>query len=248
MKRFLFGLLAASLATSALAADLPRAPVLKAPSIITTPGGLYVGAFIGGGATKEHFDFVSIPGSGSLHPTGVQVGAKVGYAVWMGGLSIGAEADVAYDLNLRKQSNPCGAILMCESKGSWLLTQRAVIGWVLGSGARAVATGTPDQWPVPISLPASFAEAKIIPYITGGVAERRITAKVVGLGQGEEWLVGWVAGGGVRIPVSQAVSFDLSYLYIGYNKNFVPATSAPIFPTFRAQSEQVARVALTLGY
>lgn len=242
---------AAMLALPASAADIPRAAVpaipVKAPLLAAgAASGLYFGGFVGGGMTKENFEFVTIPGSGSLYPTGIQFGAKIGYAAWLGSVMLGLEADIAYDVN-RSQTNTCGIAMICESKGSWLLTQRAVFGWVMGSGARA-AGATPDQWPVPLQVPSTFTEARIVPYITGGVAERRIKMNVVSVGSAEEWLVGYAAGGGVRIPVSQAISLDISYLYIGYNRNFIPATSVPIFPTFKAQSEQVGRLGLTYGF
>lgn len=250
MRRFLLAL-AAMYAMPALAADLP-APVFKAvpTAVLSGPGGLYLGAFTGGGMTTERFDFVTIPGSGNLKPSGFQGGAKIGYGLWISpSLMIGLEADGAIDLG-RTQANACGVAAVCSSKNSWLFTQRAVFGWAMGSGLRAAGASTPDQWPVPLNLPTNFSAAKIVPYITAGVAERRIEAEAMDLGKGKEWLVGAVGGVGVKVPISASISFDVSYLYVNYNKNFIPAsTPAGIFqPEFKATSEHIGRVALTYGW
>jgi opacity protein-like surface antigen len=225
MKKLLAALLSL-FAFPAFAADFPVANIqVKAPPalIVASPTGFYLGGFVGGGMSTDSFDFVVIPGTGNLHPTGVQVGAKVGYLFMVSpGLSFGLELDAAYDIN-RSQSNPCAAsLLVCESRGSWLMTQRGLIGWNIGT---------------------------VTPYITGGVAERLITTQVTGSDRAREWLVGWTAGGGVRMPIWGKVSLDVSYLYINYNKNFVPADSPPIFPTtFTASSEHVARAAMNFGF
>lgn len=250
MRRLLFALAGLYIAP-ALAADLPK-PIFKAvpAAILSGPGGLYVGAFAGGGMTTQRFDFVTIPGSGNLKPSGFQGGVKVGYGLWVNpSLMVGLEADAAMDFG-RTQENACGVAAVCSSKGSWLFTQRAVFGWAMGSGLRAAGASTPDQWPVPLNLPANFSEARIVPYLTAGVAERRIEAEAMGLGKGKEWLVGAVGGVGVKVPVSSAISFDVSYLYVNYNKNFIPASSAPgIFsPEFKATSEHIGRVALVYGW
>lgn len=234
----------------AIAADLPR-PVLKAPLLnaLAAPGGFYVGVFASGGASKERFDFVSLPGTGSIYPNAFMGGAKVGYAQWNGSVMFGLEADVGHDI-AKSVSNDCGIAMVCKSKGSWLLTQRLMIGNALGAtNGKVLGIPSADQWPVPLSVPSSLAAANVTPYLTAGVAERRIATDVQGFGAAHEWLVGWVAGAGVRVPVAQAISLDVSYMYVGYNKSFIPASNpVPVFPTFKATSEQMGRVALTYGF
>lgn len=246
---------AASLTSFAFAADMPARPILKAPPIAATEpwSGLYFGALVSVAKTKGEFDFVTIPGTGNLHPTGIMPGVVVGAGAWRGAAWIGFEADVGYDFS--KTDNACVVVLDCQIKSSFFLTQRIVFGMPLGAitgavQARANAAGS--QWPASLSLPASFAASALMPYVTAGIAERRIEACVgafhLGQSCGREWLVGWTAGAGLRIPVSAGISLDVSYLYVGYNKNFVTASGAAIFPaTFDAKSEQVGRLML-LGH
>jgi high affinity Mn2+ porin len=241
-------------ALPAAAADMPvKAPTLSIPGAQWS--GFYLGIHAAGAKTSGEFDFVTLPGTGSLHPTGIMPGVTVGVGSWLGGAWIGVEADASYDF--AKTNNPCIVVLNCSIKNSFFLTQRGVLGIALPALTGAVQSRAPSggNWPSSIQLPANVLAAQVMPYVTAGIAERRIEAcvdsSVLGLSQGcgREWLVGWTAGGGLRIPVSQHVSLDLSYLYVGWNKNFVPASTVAIFPgTFEAKSEQIAKLAIIGHY
>lgn len=243
---------------SALAADLPP-PILKAPPALTAASAwsnLYIGASVFGAKTKDSFDFVTIPGTGNLHPTGVMPGLVVGAGFWYGPAWLGVEADAAYDFI--KTDNSCVVVLDCRIKNSFFLTQRAIVGVALPAITGAIQNRTsalPAQWPQPMGLPASAFAAQIMPYLTVGVAERRIEACIdspmLGISQGcaKEWIVGLAYGGGIRIPVSQHTAIDVSYLHASYNKSFVPASGVAIFPgAFQAKSENAARAALIFHY
>lgn len=250
MRKFLSLLVLPFLGGAAIAADLPvKAPVFV-PIIAPILGGFYLGAFGGMGMSNERFEFVTIPGSGNLHPSGSQAGAKVGVTQWMGSIMLGIEADAAYDFG-RGQSTPCVLdTTSCTTKGSWIFTQRVLVGLVPGTGLRALSGRSADQWPVPLSLPRRLAESAVVPYVTAGVAERRIAVEVERLGSAQQWLVGWTAGGGLRVPVASGISLDVSYLYVNYNKNFVPSGAAlGVFPAnFHATSEHLGRVGATFGW
>lgn len=225
MMKTILAAAASVFATSAFAADLTPIP-FKAPvstPVVYTGTGFYAGAFVGGNIGAQHFDFTGLPGTGNLHPIALEAGAKIGYATWLSsGFMLGLEADAAYSFNGR-QDNPCALILNCTSKQSWLLTQRGLI------GVSTAVTGN------------------VIPYLTGGVAERLITAKITGSDDAREWLVGWTAGAGVRVPMANRLALDISYLYVNYNKHFTP--SGGVFATtFNASSEHVARAAVVFGF
>jgi len=68
MKKLLFTAALLCLTQAVSAADL----VLKAPMVqaASASSGIYVGINGGGAITKDNIDFVSIPGSGTLHPAG----------------------------------------------------------------------------------------------------------------------------------------------------------------------------------
>lgn len=243
-------LLAAAIAlagsSAALAADLP--PVFKAlplPVAVTSPWpGFYFGALAAGAKTSGQFDFVAIPGTGNIHPTGYMAGAQVGYGTWNGSLFLGVEADGSYDFS--KTHNSCVIVLDCSIKSSWLMTQRVVVGMTASgiSGAIPVPASTAkSQWPIPLKVPTTAWASALMPYLTAGLAERRTQACVTLDGCSRQWIMGPAVGGGVRLPASANFSLGVEYLYVNYNKSFVPAGGPAIFPAmFKANSEHIARV------
>ncbi len=237
----------AAISTAASGADMPVKAPPPAPAAAWS--GFYFGINVAGAQTKDSFDFVVVPGTGNLHPTGLMPGATVGVGSWLGGnLYVGVEADGAYDF--LKTDNTCVLLMDCRIRSSFFLTQRAIVGVPLATITGAVQSRTNSQLlgSTGAVVPANLAAAQILPYLTAGVAERRIEACVfdpLGVSQGceREWLVGFAYGAGVRIPLSQNVSFDVSYLRVNYKKNFVPNAAVAIFPaTFNAESEQMIRL------
>lgn len=244
MKKLLLFLLLMS-PVVAQAADIP----VKAPPAVVVPtsgSGLYFGVLGAGAKTNAAFDFLTVPGTGNVRPSGLMAGGLVGFGMWNASAMIAVEADGSYDFT--KSNVPCALITACEVKNSFLLTQRLVIGASLSSltgAARQAGVAAPLQWPTTLNVPTTLGAATLIPYVTGGIAERRIKACVDLEGCGQEWLIGWTAGAGVRMPVSASFSVDLSYLYINWNKHFIPASMTTIFPVdFHATTEHLLRVAL----
>ena len=192
-----------------------------------------------------------MPGTGNLKPSAGLAGLTVGFGGYLGqgGMYLGVEADGDYDF--MTQSVGCAMILNCKERGSFLLTQRAIVGLPgLGSPLPQLgnlpAVPAPSNWPVPINLPTTITGANIMPYATGGIAERLIKAGVLGQGEQQDWLWGPAVGGGVRLPITPQDSLDMHYLFINYNKSFVPACSActPLFAgsAFKAATENVVAV------
>jgi opacity protein-like surface antigen len=253
MKHLLFGLLAAaSLPGLSNAADLPaKAPTV--PSVVTPWSGIYFG-ILGTGAKSEN-DFrgiLEIPGSGSLKPSGLMGGGLIGFGGFYGNILLAVEIDGSYDFS--KADTTClvtdgkdtlGA--SCSLKSGWFLTQRLVLGAPMGAitgVAQRVGRTAPAQYPTNVNVPNTFAAANIIPYVTAGAAERRIKA-CFDNACGHEWLVGPTFGGGIKIPVSSGMSFDVSYLYTSWRKNFVSDDSPKgLFPEFHSSSEQMLRLGL----
>lgn len=233
-----------------MAADMPP-PVVRKAAVQAAPswaGGLYFGVHGAGARTAGQFTMVAAPASSEVRPSGAMAGATVGLGAWLGGLYVAAEVDGDYDWS--KATGACGfAAVDCKMKDGYLLTQRLVLGATMpGMMAAPQSRGTsaPGQWPAQIDVPANVSAATVMPYLTGGVAQRRTQACVEAVGCARDWIVGWTAGGGLKIPVSQAVSLDLGYLYINWNKHLAPTQDAPIvFPVdFKATSEHVLRAGL----
>ena len=246
MRRLLLAIASLVLAGPALAADLPaKAPPSFVPAAAPYSG-FYIGVNGGGAQTTGAFSFLELPGTGNLKPSAGKAGLTAGYGPWLGSGYLGVEADADYDFT--KQNVPCVIDLTnCKIKSGWFFTQRLVLGTSIGaiSGTAAQLVRTPQGWTVPSSAWA----AALVPYVTGGVAERRIEACIDPMPCGKEWLVGWTVGGGLKFPVSTHVTFDVSYLYTSWNKSFSPAPSLPpAFTIFKAIDEQalIARLLLTL--
>ena len=260
MRKLLLLSAALSLPGLAYAADLPAKVAVPAQS---PSSGFYLGINGAGAKLSSAFDTAEaktllIPGTGDIHPSGAMAGVTVGAGLWNGNAYFGLEADADYDFSKANIAGCAFAIVPrveepvstgCRVKSGFFFTERVIVGATLGglTGA-AVQRGAPapSNWPVPINGPTSFYAAQIMPYITGGVAERRLAACVDLVGCNSQWLVGWTAGGGLRLPVSTNVSLDVSYLYVDWNRHFNPA-GPMIFPNaFKATSEQIFK--LGFGY
>jgi opacity protein-like surface antigen len=250
MKKIILATLAAAaFAAPAYAADMP-AKVAPAAPAATPWSGLYFGA-VGAGAKTAvdatNTEFLTIPGSGNIRPTGLMAGGLIGAGTWAGNLFLGIEADASYDFS--KADKPCvkgeTEPLGCQVKSSWFMTQRLVVGAQMNAitgAARRAAPASVTQWRDTLNVPSTFAASTIMPYITGGIAERR-TETCVGDDCTKRWLIGPVFGGGLRVPVSSGMSLGVEYLYANYNKHFnTPSTSAV---EFKAISEHLGRISLT---
>jgi opacity protein-like surface antigen len=250
MKHLLFGLLAAvSLPTLSAAADLPaKAPTN--PSVVTPWSGIYFGVIGTGAKSESEFKSVlDVPGTGTLKPSGFMGGGLVGFGGFYGNVLLAVEVDASYDFSKADTTCTIGSgeivgIAPCSLKGGWFLTQRLVLGAPMGAitgVAQRVGRTTPAQYPTNVNVPNTFAAANVIPYVTAGIAERRFQGCLGDL-CGREWIVGPTFGGGIKIPVSSGMSFDVSYLYTSWRKNF----AVEDFPGFgfHPSSEQMLRLGL----
>jgi opacity protein-like surface antigen len=241
---------AVALAAPAYAADMP-AKVAPAAPAATPWSGFYFGAIGAGAKTAGDFALLDIPGNGNVRPSGFMAGGMIGVGGWTGNLFIGLEADASYDFS--KADQPCGfvasTVIGCELKSGWFLTQRAVIGAQMNSitgAARRVAPAKVTQWRDSLSVPNTFAASSIMPYVTAGIAERRVSACITDQGCARQWIMGPAFGGGVRVPVSAGFSLGVEYLYVKYDKSFTPAGGPAIFEAdFKAVSEHLGRISLT---
>lgn len=281
--RIILAALAASLLScSAHAADMPlKAPPLPVPLSAIAGSGFYVGFNGGAAAADQSYQFVTLPGAaaganGKLFPAGVMGGATVGFGGSLGGIYAAVESDFDYDVTAGETGCAFAATAKltvnsrCGAKNSWLLSQRLVLGVPLSGLTGAVGKinttklAAPSQWPIPIALPTNISVSNVMPFVTGGIAERNVAAYVdpTGMlpsvkgkeamfpgGHAQEWLVGYVVGGGIRVPLATGWSAKAKYDYIGFNKSFVPANATAGFfnpATFKQINEQ--RLVMGLDY
>jgi opacity protein-like surface antigen len=257
LRRFSFALAAAlALAAPAVAADLPvKAP--PAPAAAYTASGLYVGVFGSFAKTNAEVNFVSIPlQSGNLSPAGAVAGGVVGWGTWLSpGLYAGVEGDVGNDFT--KNSIPCVVVMDCTLKHSLTASGSIIVG-VTPAGITGAATARglapASQWPIPISVPTSFSSMQnLMIYGKLGVVGDDTKACVTGItviaGCSDRFIIGARMGGGVRMPILANVNLDISVLYDRFNKDFIPASTAVIFPTqFKQFSQTSGRAALLFGF
>lgn len=212
---------AALCASHAFGADMvPKAaPSVAAP---VSASNFYIGAM--GVASKQRaaIEQVAIPPSGDLKPAGMSAGAVAGYGGWNGNAFFAVEADAAYDW--QKDANLCVSLKDCSVRPTWLMTQRVVVGMTLSGitgtiPSRTLTRSPNSQWPTTAMVAPSLASTLAMPYLTAGVAERRLGACMTGE-CGKDWITGYVLGGGVRAPLTLTTSFDVSYLYAKYNQDF----------------------------
>lgn len=264
----------------AYAADMP----LKAPPLpLSNFSGFYLGLNGGAAVADQKYNFVTQVGTaasaglpGKLYPAGIPVGATLGFGGSLGGLYAGVEADFDYDFTA--SSNPCawpvaGAVTVsttCGTKNSWLMAQSVILGIPFASISGAASKSQqlhglapPSQWPVPISVPASITSSNIMPFVKAGIAERNVSAFVDPLSMGKttfaggtakETLVGYVIGGGLKIPLATGWTAKAEYDFFGFNKSFVPAQNTtamlatPIFNTAAFKQTNEQRLIMGLDY
>jgi outer membrane immunogenic protein len=196
MKRFLLavgaGLMAVSMASPSLAADLPR-PAYKAPMYVApyfSWTGFYVGINGGYGWGKSSWNSVGFGGTGDFTIKGPMIGGTVGYNLQTGAWVWGLEADLDASWIKGTTTVGCGAP-GCETSNKWLGTGRGRIG---------------------------YAWDRFLPYITGGAAYGDIKMTNGGAGSETKSKFGWTAGAGVEYAFLGAWSAKAEYLYVDLGK------------------------------
>jgi outer membrane immunogenic protein len=188
MRRVLFSTISllALTATTALAADIPRAaPPAKAPAYLPPAfswTGFYLGINGGYGWGDSKWDgFLS-----STDVSGGLVGGTLGYNWQTGPLVFGAEGDIAWS-NIHDSFTNATCPLGCETQNNWLGTARARLGYAAG---------------------------RVMPYATGGAAFGEIQANPTGFAGVSDTNVGWTAGGGIEGAFADRWSAKVEYLYV----------------------------------
>jgi len=238
MTRFLLALFAAALPALATAADLPAKVPQSSP--VGPSSGLYFGINGAGSMLVNSFNpnLLVVPGTGNLSPSGGMVGGTIGYGYY-GSLYLGLEADFDYDFT--KQNTTCFLIMDCQTKSGWFFTERVIIGVPLGQLTATQSRLTHGKFGYVV--PATAWAAQVVPFITGGAAQRDIKACIGGIDCGHEWLIGWTVGGGLRLPIAQSADITATYLYVDWNKHFSPIPSLPVVD-FHAQKEHLLKLNL----
>lgn len=186
MKTVLLAALMASVATGALAADLPTRKAPVAPPVYApayTWGGLYVG--INGGLGYSH-----LSNSAFANQTGGLVGGTIGYNWQFGQFVVGGEADFDYGFMQRDNGFANGNTTY---KTNWITTERLRLGYAIDRALFYVTGGYAG-----VSTQGSFNG------VSGGLAYS---------GQQNYWRSGGVIGGGVEYAFTNNISAKAEYLY-----------------------------------
>ena len=173
------------LATSALAADLPRAmPPTRAP--IFVPGYSWTGFYVGinGGGAWGRSDWSGFAGDNDV--SGGLVGVTAGYNWQSGQWVFGLEGDIDWS-NIKGNFTNAACPTGCETKNTWLGTARGRLG---------------------------YAFDRVMPYVTGGAALGDVRATQAGVGSTTETNVGWTVGAGIEAAVIANWTAKLEYLYV----------------------------------
>ena len=190
---------------SAIAADLPRRPVTKAPVVAPLPHynwtGFYVGINGGGGFGRSSFNSPNAT-TGNFNVSGGLVGGTIGYNYQMGQTVFGIEGDM--DWAHIKGSHACAVTFVCQTQSHWLGTVRGRVG---------------------------YAYDRFLPYVTGGLAVGDIKADTVGFGTASNTTkTGWTLGAGVETQITGAWSAKVEYDHVDLGTttcgvNCIPATA-----------------------
>ena len=179
--------LLASLATAAVAADLPRRMPTKAPAYVPAGynwTGFYVGINGGYGWGRSYWNSFG----GRDRVSGGMVGGTVGYnwqalgSPWVFGL----EGDIDWT-DIKGTFANAGCPTGCQTKNDWLGTARGRVG---------------------------YAWDRVMPYVTGGAAFGDIKATQTGVGTASDTNVGWTAGGGIEAALMGNLTGKIEYLHV----------------------------------
>jgi outer membrane immunogenic protein len=209
MKRFAtaLGVLLASVAGSAYAADLPRPPTpySKAPPIVsplTNWSGFYIGA-MGGYASRTGSDGIEIKGG--------FVGDTLGYNWQFTNIVAGIEVDGAWaDVNATRTGlDPLVGLITATAKIDALATVRGRVG---------------------------VAFDQVLLYGTGGLAlaDTKISASALGITISDtKTQTGWTVGAGVEWMFLPHWSLKAEYLYRSFEsvslfENFAPVSTGTL--------------------
>ena len=128
-------------------------------------------------------------GVGDLELRGGLFGGQIGYNQDLGGVVLGAEADIQWSGLDGDLTTPLGTEV--EGDLEYFGTVRARAGVALD---------------------------RVMPYVTGGFAYGRVSGETSFAGgfSTEETVTGWTAGGGAELAITDAISVKAEYLYTDF--------------------------------
>ena len=183
--QLLSGIGALLLATSAMAADLPRKSAPVAPAIRAIPAfswtGLYAGVNIGYGMGS----FTSTAGTQFKDPKGFLGGGQIGYNHQIGQFVAGLETDL--DFTQLQGKNSAAGVAGAKNTVNYIGTVRGRLG---------------------------VAIDRFMPYVTAGYAYGGSTVSVPGVGKSTPFHNGWVAGAGVEYAFTNNLTARVEGLYV----------------------------------
>lgn len=180
--------LAAAMSSAVMAADLivDEPVAVEAMAAAYDWNGAYVGAFAGYGAGTTTFDFITPATSVDISTTGWLAGGTIGANFQNGSFVLGVEGDVAWS-NIGGTELCPNPAFDCSSTINWLATLRGRAG---------------------------FAADAVLLYATAGLAVGSVTSDSEFNGDFESSHVGWAAGAGVEVGVTEDISLKAEYLYV----------------------------------
>src|SRR5579871_3024678 len=208
---------------------LSGAPAYAGGNLMTTNdvgdmSGFYIG--INGGGAFGTGDMTaqnnSAKTTGDYGLSGGLAGITGGFNYQQGSWLLGVEADGDWaDVSGSASCPSSGAT--CQTKNNWLATGRVRVGYQ--------------------------TLYNIVPYITGGVAAGGVEANIPSFGSQTNTAVGWTAGAGLEVPLTDAISVKAEYLYVDLGKTTcdipICSTSTPVDSKYH---ENVVRAGVNIRF
>ncbi len=189
MKKFLVAALMASVASSAMAADLPthKSPMAPAP-MYSQPAFTWTGFYVG---INGGYGFGEMSNTSFSNPSGGLVGGTIGYNYQMGQFVIGAEADLDWaDLGAHNNYNN---FAYNNYHVNWMTTERLRLGYAVDRALFYVTGGYAG-----VSTHASFTDNNYSPNYSGSQ---------------DSWRSGGVIGGGIEYAFTNNITAKAEYLW-----------------------------------
>jgi outer membrane immunogenic protein len=218
------GVLTLGLAINAGAADLPRAPVYKAPEQVWTWTGFYIGGHFGAGWGDKHWyrtDFSPVIDQGFHHVRGGLAGGQVGFNYQVANWVIGAELDASWaDLN---GSHADKLFIICTAICNLNAAQL--------DRSKVDSVGT-------VAGRLGYAVDRVLGYVKGGGAWAHdkysissVLAPDAALATASETRWGWMAGVGIEYAFapSWSLKFEYDHLDLGTKRS---RFTGPSFTSF----------------
>jgi outer membrane immunogenic protein len=204
--------------SSAGAADLPPAPVMKAPAVAPAPNwsGGYLGLHAGYASMRTQWTGTSdVVVSQSLRDRGWLAGVTIG-ANWQAQGSpwvYGVEADASW-VDLHAQSTPAFCTPLCHSEMDLFATARVRAGYSFGA---------------------------LMPFLTAGGAVTRIHAHTTALDGFDKRYTkfGWTVGGGVEAMLPDRWTVKLEYLYADFGRSLLTVDTSVGPPPLTLNADDV---------